>query len=116
MSSLSNDLNLENFINLPLSMKKSSWLKKSKNLTAKSVSKFTWKTRNAALRRLKIFSKLQNVKIHWPLKEDCINGFIIWNFANKISPTTINSYIFALSSFQNKKLTSRHSFKRYKKF
>jgi integrase len=100
LSSFSNELNLDHCINLPSQMKNPFWFKKSKNLIAKSVSKSTWKTRNAALRKLLIFSKQQSINIIWPLKDDLVNGFIVWNFANKTSPTTINSYIFALSSLQ----------------
>jgi hypothetical protein len=39
LSSVSNDLNLDQCINLPSQMQNTFWLKKSKNLIAKSVSK-----------------------------------------------------------------------------
>jgi hypothetical protein len=81
-------------------MKSKFWLKKSKNLIAKSVSKATWKTRNAALQKILSFCKKQKIKLHWPLSNKIINGFVIWCFANKMSPLTTNSYVFALSSIQ----------------
>jgi hypothetical protein len=91
---------LDNCINLPSSMKSKFWLKTSKNLMAKSVSKATWKTRNAALQKLLAFLKTQKLTLSWPLEDEKINGFILWCFANKMSPLTINSYVFSLSSLQ----------------
>jgi hypothetical protein len=91
---------LDNCINLPSSMKSKFWLKTSKNLIAKSVSKATWKTRNAALQKLLAFLKTQKLTLSWPLEDEKINGFILWCFANKMSPLTINSYVFSLSSLQ----------------
>jgi hypothetical protein len=91
---------LEKHVSLPKPMKSKFWFKKSKNLIAKSVSKATWKTRKAALQKILTFSKNQKIKLHWPLSEEILNGFVIWCFANKMSPLTTNSYVFALSSIQ----------------
>jgi len=42
--------------------------------------------------------------IAWPLEEKLINGFILWNAKEGgLSPSTIKSYIFSLSSIQKEK-------------
>jgi hypothetical protein len=100
LNDLQQNIILEKHVSLPKPMKSKFWLKKSKNLIAKSVSKATWKTRKAALQKILTFSKKQKIKLHWSLSKEIINGFVIWCFANKMSPLTTNSYVFALSSIQ----------------
>jgi integrase len=88
-------------LNLPNSMKKSSWGDIFIQLTSLAVSSSSWKCRLASFHKLEKFAKETGTNITWPLDDKLINGFIVWAFKNKqISSKTTKTYLCHLNSIQ----------------
>ena len=89
---------------LPTSMQNREWVDSIKKLNAASISAKSWKKYNAAFNKLTKFGLATNTEITWPLSGNILNGFVTWStWAEKLSNSTVKSYIMALSRIQKAK-------------
>ena len=95
------DIGQKQKIYLPKTMHNKFWETKFAHLTSLAVSSSSWKSRLASFHKLKKFSEDTNTSIEWPLKQNTINGFIIWcSEKNEITANTTKTYLCHLNSIQ----------------
>ena len=90
--------------NLPIEMQNKKWLENFNKINSSAVATQTWKKYNSAYAKFKLFIKETKTNYTWPLKENIINGFVVWcGSTQKLSHNTVKSYILALSKIQKMK-------------